>query len=276
MIPLHDDNPTTLTPIVTVAVIAICVLVFLWQLSLPPGAAERAVYGLGLIPAVLFDRAQLPPEIASVPAELSIVTSMFLHGGLLHLGGNMLYLWIFGNNVEDSMGHGRFVAFYLLCGLAAALAQAFQAPDSTVPMIGASGAIGGVLGGYFMLFPRAHVLVLVPIGFFITTLRVPAVVVLGLWFVLQFVNSAMTVGQAGGVAYWAHIGGFLAGVVLIVPFRNKAFPLFGGHRNRPRAAQPPHRSQRPPGEPSSPDRKRRDSRKSRIPRSGRGPWDRRD
>jgi len=275
MIPLHDDNPTTLTPVVTVALIVICVLVFLWQLSLPPGAAERAVYAFGLIPAVLFDKAQLPAEIAAVPAEVSVFTSMFLHGGLLHLGGNMLYLWIFGNNVEDSMGHGRFAVFYLLCGMAAALAQAFKAADSTVPMIGASGAIGGVLGGYIMLFPRAHVLVLIPLGFFITTLRVPAVIVLGLWFVLQFVNSAMTVGEAGGVAYWAHIGGFAAGAILIVPFRNKAFPLFGGQRHRTRASQPPHRAPRRPRQTQTQERSRSDERQSRIPRSGRSPWDRR-
>jgi len=234
MIPLHDDNPTTLTPVVTIALIAICVLVFLWQLSLPPGAAERAIYSFGLIPAVLLGKAQLPPEVAAVPAELSVVTSMFLHGWLLHLGGNMLYLWIFGNNVEDSMGHGRFVAFYLLCGLAAALMQAFQAPDSTVPMIGASGAIGGVLGGYIMLFPRARVLVLLPLVVFITVIRVPAVIVLGLWFALQFLLSATTAGQAGGVAHWAHIA-------------PAAPPPASAARrpDRPRQPHEPHPTQRP-------------------------------
>jgi membrane associated rhomboid family serine protease len=246
MIPLHDDNPTTITPAVTVGLIAACALVFLWQVSLPPGAAERAVYAYGLVPAVLFGERELAPEIAAIPAELSILTSMFLHGGWMHLIGNMLYLWIFGNNIEDAMGHVRFVVFYLLCGLAAALAQAVQDPASTVPMIGASGAIGGVLGGYLMLFPRAHVLVLIPLGFFLTTVRVPALVVLGLWFVLQFVQSALSAGQPGGVAYWAHIGGFVAGVVLIVPFRDKRFPLFGGP------------SPRRPGR--------------RGPRARRGPW----
>ena len=230
MIPLHDDNPTTLKPLVTLGLIAACLLVFFWQLSLPPRAAERAIYAFGFIPATLFRGAALPPEVAEIPAELSVVTSMFLHGGLLHLLGNMLYLWSFGNNVEDSMGHGRFVLFYALCGVAAAMAQALQDPGSTVPMIGASGAIGGVLGGYFMLFPRANVLVLVPLGFFITTLRVPALVVLGLWFLLQFVYSEMTTGEAGGVAYWAHIGGFLAGAVLIVAFRRRGFRLFAGGR----------------------------------------------
>jgi membrane associated rhomboid family serine protease len=250
MIPLHDDNPTTLRPVVTIGLIAACALVFLWQMSLSTYAAQAAVYAYGMIPAVLFGTAQLPPEVAAIPAELSVLTAMFLHGGLLHLGGNMLYLWIFGNNIEDSMGHGRFIVFYLLCGVAAALAQAIQAPDSTVPMIGASGAISGVLGAYLMLFPRAHVLVLVPIGFFLPVIRVPAVLVLGFWFVLQFLQSGMTAGEGGGVAYWAHIGGFVAGMILIVPFRYKRFPLFAG----PAApARPPARG---------------------VPRSGRSPWNR--
>lgn len=238
MIPLHDDNPTVLPPIVTVGLIALCGLVFIWQLSLGSGAAERAVYAFGMVPAVLLGTASLPADIAVIPAQASVVTSMFLHGGWLHLLGNMLYLWIFGNNIEDATGHVRFIVFYLLCGTAAALSQAFQDPASTVPMIGASGAISGVLGGYAMLFPRAHVLVLLPIGFFITPLRVPALLVLGLWFVLQFIYSAATVGQPGGVAHWAHIGGFIAGVILIVPFRNKAFPLFGGPHRQVRGRGP--------------------------------------
>ncbi len=145
----------------------------------------------------------------------------------------MLYLWIFGNNVEDAMGHGRFIVFYLLCGLAAALAQAFQDPGSTVPMIGASGAIGGVLGAYLLLYPRARVLVLVPFGFFMHMMRIPALFVLGFWFVLQFIQSALSDGQEGGVAYWAHIGGFLAGMALIVPFRKKSFRLFAGPHGSP-------------------------------------------
>ncbi len=228
MIPLHDDNPTNLAPVVTVGLIAICGLVFIWQMSLTPAAAEQVVYALGMIPAVLFGTARLSPDIATIPSEASVITSMFLHGGLMHLLGNMLYLWIFGNNIEDSMGHVRFIIFYLLCGIAAALAQALQDPASTVPMIGASGAIGGVLGGYLMLFPRARVLVLVPLGFFMHTLRVPALFVLGIWFVMQFLYSAMTTGQPGGVAYWAHIGGFVAGAILIIPFRSSEFPLFSG------------------------------------------------
>ncbi len=165
LIPLRDDNPTQLTPVVSYAIIAACVLVFLWQISL--GANQQAaVYSLGLIPTVLLQGASLPPELTTVPPLATVFTSMFLHGGWLHLIGNMLYLWIFADNIEDAMGHGRFVVFYLLCGIAAALAQALPAPGSEIPMIGASGAISGVLGAYLLLHPRAHVMVLIPLGFF--------------------------------------------------------------------------------------------------------------
>jgi len=235
MIPIHDDNPTSRTPVVTYGVIGLCVAVFLWQISLPPGAAQAVVYAYGMIPAVLFGAAHLPAELSVIPAEVSLLTSMFLHGGWMHLIGNMLYLWIFGNNVEDAMGPARFIVFYLLSGLAAALTQALQDPGSTMPMIGASGAIGGVLGGYVMLFPHARVLVLFPIGFFLAPIRIPALVVLGFWFVLQFLQTALSAGQPGGVAYWAHVGGFVTGMVLVIPFRDKRFPLFGGTgvRRRP-------------------------------------------
>ena len=154
-LPLSDDNPTRRLPIVTWTVIAACIAVFLWQTSLGPRAGQAIVYSLGVIPAVLFGSAQLPPDLRLIPAPISVVTSMFLHGGWMHLLGNMLYLWIFGNNVEDSMGGGRFVVFYLLCGTAASLVQSFMAPGSEIPMIGASGAIGGVLGAYLVLHPRA-------------------------------------------------------------------------------------------------------------------------
>ncbi|MCZ6523505.1 MAG: rhomboid family intramembrane serine protease, partial [Alphaproteobacteria bacterium] len=174
MIPLHDDNPTRIRPLVTVALIVLCVLAFLWQISLGEVDQQRLVAGLGLIPVVLLGQAELPPMLELVPAELTVVTSMFLHGGWMHLIGNMLYLWIFGNNIEDAMGHWRFVLFYLLCGAAAALAQVLQDPASATPMIGASGAIAGVLGAYLLLYPRARVLVLVFLGFFVTTLRLPA------------------------------------------------------------------------------------------------------
>ena len=230
MIPLHDDNPTRIRPLVTVALIVLCVLAFLWQISLGDVDQRRLVAGLGLIPVVLLGQAELPPLLELVPAELTVVTSMFLHGGWMHLIGNMLYLWIFGNNIEDAMGHWRFVLFYLLCGAAAALAQVLQDPASATPMIGASGAIAGVLGAYLLLYPRARVLVLVFLGFFVTTLRLPALLVLGFWFVLQFLNAVVAGEAGGGVAWWAHIGGFVAGLGLILLFRDRRVALLGGRR----------------------------------------------
>jgi membrane associated rhomboid family serine protease len=216
MIPLHDDNPTTISPVLTIGIIGLCSLVFLWQQTLSEQAFVTAFYSYGVVPAVLFDNAELPAQMARIPPELSIVTSMFMHGGWLHIVGNMLYLWIFGNNIEDRLGHVRFVLFYLLSGTAAALTQSLINTHSEVPMVGASGAIAGVLGAYLVLFPRAHVLVLIPLGFFTQLVRLPAMLVLGFWFVLQFLQGGlMAPGDEGGVAYWAHIGGFVAGVVLI-------------------------------------------------------------
>ncbi|KPK40808.1 MAG: hypothetical protein AMJ69_00960 [Gammaproteobacteria bacterium SG8_47] len=231
MIPLHDDNPTELTPFVTVATIAACVLVFLWQLSLGP-TQQLATLAFGVIPAVLFDIRQLPTELAVIPAELSVLTSMFLHGGWGHLLGNMLYLWIFGNNVEDAMGHVRFVLFYVLCGVAAVFAQALPNPESTIPMIGASGAISGVLGAYLLLYPHARVLVVIPLGFIFHTVRLKAGWVLGFWFVLQLINSLFA-GEGPGVAWYAHLGGFVAGVMLIPLFKRRAVPLFHPERRGP-------------------------------------------
>ena len=225
MIPLHDDNPTEITPYVTIGIIVLCVLVFLWELSLGQ-QLERAVYALGVIPATLVGGKMLAPELAMLPPWMTVFTSMFLHGGWMHLIGNMLYLWIFGNNVEDAMGHVRFVVFYLLCGIAAVMAQALPDPSSTVPMIGASGAISGVLGAYLLLYPHARVLVAIPFGFFIHTVRIPAGWVLVFWFVMQLISSAAAGGQQGGVAFGAHIGGFIAGMVLIPFFRRKGVPLF--------------------------------------------------
>lgn len=218
-IPLKDDNPTRITPFVTIAVIGACVVAFLFQLSLEGPLQERFVYAFGMIPAVLFGTRELDPRIGAVPASASLFTSMFLHGGVLHLAGNMLYLWIFGNNIEDVMGHVRFVVFYLACGLAAALTQAFVDPSSTIPMIGASGAIAGVLGAYIMLHPHAHVLVFIWFIIFIRTVWLPAGLVLGIWIALQVVNALLTPASQGGVAWFAHIGGFVAGMILIHLFR---------------------------------------------------------
>jgi membrane associated rhomboid family serine protease len=232
MLPLKDDIPTRSVPVVTVGLIAANVLAFLYQLSLGGGAAgavgraaQEFVLEFGLIPCRLTG---LCREAVGLPSPyLTVLTSMFLHGGLFHVGGNMLYLWIFGNNVEDTLGHGRFVVFYLLSGLAAALAQTVTGPGSTVPMIGASGAVSGVLGAYLLLFPRANVLTLVTFGFFIRLVRIPALFVLGFWIVVQFLNGFLTVsyqaarghGDGGGVAWFAHIGGFLAGMGLLLLMR---------------------------------------------------------
>jgi membrane associated rhomboid family serine protease len=225
MIPLRDDNPTERPPVFTVLLIAACVLVFLWQLSLGK-AQQRAILALGVIPSVLFGEKQLSPELALVPPELTILTSMFLHGGWMHLIGNMLYLWVFGNNVEDAMGHLRFLVFYVLCGAAAVFAQALPNPASTIPMIGASGAISGVLGAYLLLYPHARVLVGIPLGFVIHTARLPALWVLGFWFVLQLVNTLLAAKGQGGVAWGAHLGGFIAGMALLPLFKRRGVRLF--------------------------------------------------
>ncbi|MFQ5643402.1 MAG: rhomboid family intramembrane serine protease [Thiogranum sp.] len=230
MIPLHDDNPTRITPYVTIGFITISVLVFLWQLSLG-AAVQHAVYSLGMIPATLLGGKSLPDELVMIPAWMTLFTSMFMHGGWMHLIGNMLYLWIFGNNVEDAMGHTRFIVFYLVCGVAAALTQALPDTGSEIPMIGASGAVSGILGAYLLMYPHARVLVAIPIGIIITTLRIPAVYVLGFWFLMQLISSALAGGQQGGVAFGAHIGGFIAGMALIPLFKYRHIRFFApAHR----------------------------------------------
>ncbi len=222
MFPISDDNPRRHgTPYVNYAIIALCVVVFLWQLSLGTKGDDRAVLSLGMIPARLFGYGDLPPELVLVPAWATILTSMFMHGGFLHIGGNMLYLWIFGDNIEDSMGHVRYAVFYLLCGTAAALTQAFVDPSSEAPMIGASGAISGVLGAYILLHPGATVRVFIFLGFFFWIAHVPALIVLGIWFLMQLLSAAAPAGGEGGVAFWAHIGGFLAGLALIMVFKKR-------------------------------------------------------
>jgi len=233
MIPLHDDNPTETTPIITIGFIIACALVFLYQVSLPERLGEAFVYQYGAIPAVVFGKAALPPELAGLPAYATLLTSMFLHGGWMHLIGNMLYLWIFGNNIEDVMGHVKFVIFYMTCGVLAALSHAVIEPSSPVPMVGASGAISGVLGAYLLLFPRAQVLVLIPLGIFTRAVYVPAGFVLGLWFVMQLLSGGLTLGrQGGGVAFFAHVGGFAAGMALIGIFKHPHVRFFAPRRHR--------------------------------------------
>ncbi len=219
MIPLKDDNPTTIQPVVTLTVIGLCILVFLWQSSLSQESSQAAIYALGFIPAVLIGNAELPAQLIWVPAPTTVFTSMFLHGGLLHLAGNMLYLWVFADNIEDSMGHGRFLLFYAVCGVAAALAQAAPELGSTIPMIGASGAVSGVLGAYVLLYPHARVLVVVPLLVVFYRLRLPAFVVLGIWFAGQLLNSLAVPEAGGGIAFRAHVGGFVAGLLLIKFFQ---------------------------------------------------------
>jgi len=208
-IPLRDDNPTSRFPLVTVALIAVNTAVFLFQAATPHGL-ELAALRFGAVPFAITHFRSLP-EPAAFPPLLTLATSLFLHGSLFHLLGNMLYLWIFGNNIEDRLGPVRFALFYFACGVAASLTHVLFAPGSRVPMIGASGAIAGVLGAYALLFPRARVRTLIFLIFYIGVVSIPAGLVLGLWFLLQVLN----VGMGGGVAWFAHIGGFLAGLLFI-------------------------------------------------------------
>ena len=214
MIPFKDDNPTSIFPFVTIGIIAINILVYIWEIMSPAGE-QFIVYKYGAIPLGLlsFERAQ-PLQLH--PA-LTIFSSMFLHGGLLHIGGNMLYLWIFGNNIEDMLGHFRFFMFYLISGIVAAYSHAIMASSSAVPMIGASGAVAGVLGAYLLLFPRARVHTLIFLGFFVKVVKIPALIVIGFWAIIQVVNGLLTQGIAaqGGVAWFAHVGGFLLGLLTI-------------------------------------------------------------
>ena len=230
VLPLHDDNPTTTRPYVTVGIIIACVLVYAFQHLLLSGYAEQIAYSLGVIPAVLTGQEPMPAEIALLPPAATIFTSMFVHAGFLHLAGNMWFLWIFGNNIEDAMGHVRFVIFYLLCGVAAVFAQVLPTPGSIVPMVGASGAISGVLGAYMLLYPRARVLLGLPVGFLIIQLgRWPAAWVLAAWFVLQlvFISATDIPGRTEGrIAFGAHVGGFLAGVLLVTLFKRRGVPLW--------------------------------------------------
>jgi membrane associated rhomboid family serine protease len=226
-IPLKDDTPRLLIrhAWVTWGTIALCCMAFYLQISSGSAAYERLVYALGVIPATVTGAAELTPELSLVPPAATLITSMFLHADVLHLIGNMLYLWVFGDNIEDSMGHPRFLVFYLLCGIVASLLHVALAPESTVPTIGASGAISGVLGGYLILNPRARVLV--PVLLWIP-MYIPAALLLVLWFVFQVLAVVADPGSGQGVAWWAHIGGFIAGAILVVPFRRKTVPLFGG------------------------------------------------
>ena len=218
VIPIGDENPTVLWPVFTLLIIAANLAVFVYQLSLvmvDPRLEQALVYQLGLVPAAI-THGLLPAG-----GYATLVSSMFLHGGWMHIIGNMMYLWIFGNNVEDSMGHLRFVVFYLVTGLLAACAHIAMQPSSTVPTIGASGAVSGILGAYLILYPSARIKTLLPLGIFWTVVRLPAWCFLIFWIGWQFVSQTLVPADAnaGGVAYAAHIGGFVAGLLLISLFR---------------------------------------------------------
>lgn len=220
-IPLRDTIPSEKFPFVNVAIIIINILVFFYELSLGRGTLSRFVADYGVVPASFFPFGISEGEL--FPRFLPLFTSMFLHGGWFHLGGNMLFLWVFGDNVENSMGHFRYLLFYLLVGLGASLTHIVTNLNSQIPTIGASGAIAGVLGAYFFLFPRARVVTLIPLFFFWEVVELPALFFLGFWFLLQFLNGVATIASqaGGGVAWWAHIGGFIAGLILVNLFRQR-------------------------------------------------------
>jgi membrane associated rhomboid family serine protease len=258
-LPLYDSNPLKVIPfqIVTVTIIGLCVVMFLWQVSLGEAAGERIAVALGTVPAVLLGLRDLPPGVAVVPPEFTLITSMFLHSGWMHLIGNMLFLWVFGDNIEDAMGHARFALFYLICGAAGGLLHVAVNPTSTIPAVGASGAVSGVLGAYLVLHPKVKVLVLalsrIPI-------RLPAYIVLGGWIVMQIVSAAIAEPGQPGVAWWAHIGGFATGLLLIFPFRRSHVPRIESRQPPPTRRIERRPSRQGPGTKTQPPRQ--------------GPWSR--
>jgi membrane associated rhomboid family serine protease len=232
VIPLDDDNPTTTRPYATAGILIACVLVYAWQhLLLSALGTQQAIFDFGMVPATVAGGPLLPSG-AVIPPWATIFTSMFMHLGFWHLAGNLLFLWIFGNNVEEAMGHLRFLIFYVTCGIVAAFSQVLPNPGSIIPIVGASGAISGVLGAYMLLFPRARVLLGLPLGFLNLEFgRFPAIWVLATWFALQLlfvaIAAARTVGESqGGIAFGAHIAGFIAGCALVTIFKRRHVPLW--------------------------------------------------
>lgn len=230
-LPLYDDNPSR-PAYVTWMLIAACVAVFLWQSGLDPQAERLAALQYGMVPGLLFGHTELPPQYRAIDPWLSPLTSMFMHGGLLHLGGNMLFLWIFGNNVEEALGRLRYLVFYALCGYGAALFQAALDTASLVPMVGASGAIAGVLGAYALLYPKANVRTLVVVIVFFRIVTIPAAAILIGWFLMQTISGLQSAPHSGGggVAYFAHVGGFVAGAALIFVMKRRGVQLFNPPR----------------------------------------------
>ena len=229
MFPIRDDQPSFSTPFVNYFIIGLNVMVFLFEETIrsqDPRSYLALMYEFGVVPHHITHALAGAEEVSLAGAFLPILTSMFLHGGWLHIVGNMWFLWIFGDNIEDRLGHFQYLVFYLICGFAAALAHIILNPGSNLPTVGASGAISGVMGAYLLLYPRAKVLTLVVLIVFFTFWWLPAWVFLGYWFVLQFLSGAQTIGrtaqETGGVAVWAHVGGFVAGLILIKVFPQRA------------------------------------------------------
>ena len=250
MFPIRDENPRVHPPFATVALISLNVATWVLLQGFGNDATlAKSICLYGLVPGDLLHTAPAGSQFDMGNGLVcvldgrsnwtTVLSSMFMHGGWLHLIGNMWFLWIFGDNVEDAMGHVRFVVFYLLCGVAAAAAQTIADPASTVPMVGASGAIGGVMGAYALLYPRAHVHMFIFLGFYMTTVAVPAIYMLGYWFLLQLVSGlpALANKQLGGVAFWAHVGGFVTGLAFAFVFRQSG-------RLATRASRPPRRTAR--------------------------------
>ena len=227
-LPLFDDNPTKARPVISWAIMIGCIAVYLYQTGLSPRADYALILTYGVVPLRLFQELDV----------LSTVSSMFLHGGFMHLASNMLYLWIFGDNVEDAMGHWRFLCFYLICGASAAFVQALIDPSSTIPLIGASGGIAGILGAYIMLYPRATIKVFMWIIIFVRLINIPAWIVLGFWIGGQFLSVPAALSSQGGVAYFAHIGGFITGMLLVGIFKKGHVQLFSPAKDKTWRTEP--------------------------------------
>jgi len=223
MIPIYDDNPALGKPLLVISIIAICIIIWFWQSGLGYQGNNEAIRNFGLTPAVFLGNVD---QVGPLFPIFTLLTSMFMHGGFMHLAGNMLYLWIFGDNIEGALGHFRFILFYFLCGLVAAFTQIVSAPDSTIPMIGASGAVSGVLGAYLIFYPRARVRTFVFLGIFITFLRLPAVLLLGVWILGQIISAVASNPGSPGVAWFAHLGGFFAGMLLAPLLKKPNISIF--------------------------------------------------
>ncbi len=222
MIPIKDLNPSRSAPVVTILIIVFCILVFTYEILLPPDYREIFIRMFAVIPYEVMSGTDIPPPDPLTPYG-NLVSYQYLHGGLLHIFGNMLFLWVFGDNVEDRLGRVKYFLFYTFCGIVAALIQSVVSPNSTIPLIGASGAISGVLGAYVVLFPRAQIVTLIFIFFFVDVIVLPALLWIGIWFLIQFISALISINHLsmGGVAWFAHIGGFLTGIVLTKLFVSK-------------------------------------------------------